>query len=446
VEIPRLLPRVNHKCPLAGYHPPRNFLIGGAPVQMPKTDIGQTANMVAESIDASAVISTRDILRIEIFDSMQPLEAEWRALETDNLASIHQSYDWCATWVEVYRHPLAIIRGSISEKIAFILPLEILRSNMVRFAQFIGARQSNINTGLFSKRFLECVDGFTASHREQIAGALKGKADVLLLQNVPFEWRGRRSPLVHLPNVENQNHAFQLPFLGSFETTLAQVNAKRRRKKYRQQTRMLDDKGGYDYLIASTPQDKHRLLELFFRLKAERFKSAGLPDVFRSPETRDFLHRLTELNTEGDYTALEVHALQLKGQHQGHIPAVAAVSRKDDHVICQFAAIDETLVPETSPGELLFWLMIERFHHRDVALFDFGIGDQTYKRSWCPVETVQYDVILPVSARGRIAALAQRAVTRGKAAIKSSPAIYGVMQRLRAGGGSRVEPEVAEKD
>jgi CelD/BcsL family acetyltransferase involved in cellulose biosynthesis len=413
---------------------------------MPKPDIGPTANMVAESIDASAAISAPDILLIEIFDSMQPLEAEWRALETDNLASIHQTYDWCETWVDVYRHTLAIIRGSIGENIAFILPLEIVRSNIVRYAQFIGTEHSNINTGLFSKRFLESFGGFTTSHREQITRALKGKADVLLLQNVPFEWRGRSSPLASLPSVENQNHAFQLPFLGSFETTLAQVNAKRRRKKYRQQTRMLDEKGGYHYLIASTPEDKHRLLELFFRLKTERFKAAGLPDVFRSPETRDFLHRLTGLNTEADYSALEVHALQLKGQHQGHIPAVAAVSRKGDHVICQFAAIDETLVPETSPGELLFWLMIERFHHSDVALFDFGIGDQTYKRSWCPVETVQHDLILPISPRGRIAALAQRAVTRGKAAIKSSPLVYSVIQRLRARGGSRVEPEVAEKD
>ncbi|MGO7208831.1 cellulose biosynthesis protein CelD, partial [Rhizobium ruizarguesonis] len=33
---------------------------------------------------------------IEVFDTMQPLEHEWRALERDNLQSHHQSYDWCA--------------------------------------------------------------------------------------------------------------------------------------------------------------------------------------------------------------------------------------------------------------------------------------------------------------------------------------------------------------
>lgn len=421
-------------------------------MQMPKPDIRQTARTLAENIDASAANATpealgADVLRVEIVDSMQPLEAEWRALETDNLASIHQSFDWCATWVEVYRNPLAIIRGSIGERTVFILPLEIVRSNMVRRAQFIGAQGSNINTGLFAVEFLESVGHLAAFHQEQITRALKGKVDVLLLQNVPFEWRARQSPLASLPSIENQNHAFQLPFLDSFETTLKQVNAKRRRKKYRQQTRMLDEKGGYDHLIASTSEDRHRLLQLFFDLKAERFKTAGLPDVFQSPETRNFLQGLTGLrNDDGAYVALEIHALQLKGMHQGHIPAVAAVSRKGDHIICQFAAIDETLVPETSPGELLFWLMIEHFHHQDIALFDFGIGDQTYKRSWCPVETVQHDVILPISALGRVAALAQRSLTRTKAAIKANRQVYGFVQRLRARTARRAAPDDAERD
>jgi CelD/BcsL family acetyltransferase involved in cellulose biosynthesis len=414
--------------------------------QMPKQQIGRTADLAAESTDASAAFAASNILTVDIVESMEPLQAEWRRLEADNLLSIHQSYDWCATWVAVYRRPLAIIHGCVDGMTAFILPLEIVRSNMVRTAQFIGARQSNINTGLFSAAFMKDSAGLTAIHREQISRALDGRADVLLMQNVPFEWRGRTSPLASLPSIENQNHAFQLPLLRPFEATLAQVNAKRRRKKYRQQTRMLEDRGGYEHRIATTADEKSRLLELFFRLKGDRFKAAGLPDVFRAPETREFLHRLTGMGAADDYVALEVHALQLKGQHEGHIAAVAAVSRKGDHVICQFAAIDETVMPAASPGELLFWLMIERFHHVDVALFDFGIGDQTYKRSWCPVETVQYDVVLPISTLGRFAALVQRAITRGKASIKSSPLVYRMIQRLRARGGNGSQSEPADKD
>jgi CelD/BcsL family acetyltransferase involved in cellulose biosynthesis len=139
-----------------------------------------------------------------------------------------------------------------------------------------------------------------------------------------------------------------------------------------------------------------------------------------------------------------MHALRLKGEHEGHIAAVAALSRKGDHVICQFASIDEALVAEASPGELLFWLMIERLHREGVALFDFGIGDQNYKRSWCPMETTQHDLFLPISGIGHVAALAERSITRAKAAIKSNWQLYAFIQRLRARRGAG--PAVADEN
>lgn len=372
-----------------------------------------------------------DHLRIDIFDSMIPLEAEWRELEQDNLASVHQSYDWCAAWVESFQYPLAILRGSIGDRIAFILPLEIIRSRGIRRAEFIGARHSNINTGLFSAEFLANED-LASAQTTAIATALRGRADLAILRNVPLEWRGRRSPLASMPAVENQNHAFQLPFLDSFEASLKQVNAKRRRKKFKHQSRILEATGGYEYMIAD-PDQQDALLDLFFHQKAVRFREASLPDVFDDAPTQATFHRLLRRNTDGGFDAtLQMHALRLRGEHEGHIAAVAALSRKGDHVICQFASIDEALVAEASPGEFLFWLMIERLHREGVALFDFGIGDQTYKRSWCPVETVQHDLLLPISSMGRMAAMAQRGITHTKTAIKSNRKLYAFIQRLRA--------------
>lgn len=418
-------------------------------MQTQEQDIAGTAAAPATS-ERDAPTPTppvlRDDLRIDVFDSMAPLEAEWRALEQDNLTSLHQSYDWCVPWVETFRHPLAIIRGSLSGRTAFILPLEIIRSRGVRRAEFIGARHSNINTGLFSAEFRTSGE-LTAAQVAAIAAALRGKADIAILRNVPLGWRGRRSPLASLSAVENQNRAFQLPFLDSFELSLKQVNAKRRRKKFKHQSRILDAKGGYEYVIA-TPDQQDTLLDLFFHQKAVRFKEAGLPDVFADDPTQAALHRLLRRQANDGFDAtLQMHALRLKGEHEGHIPAVAALSRKGDHVICQFASIDESLVAEASPGELLFWLMIERLHREGAAIFDFGIGDQTYKRSWCPVETTQHDLLIPVSTAGHAAAVIQRSITRAKTAIKGYPQLYAFIQRLRARQGTGSAPaDDNEKD
>ncbi|MGO4440617.1 GNAT family N-acetyltransferase [Rhizobium sp. RAF56] len=377
-----------------------------------------------------------DDLRVECFDTMAPLETEWRALERDDLASLHQSYDWCAAWVAAHGRPLAILHGTLCARSAFILPIEIIRRPMLMRAEFIGAAHSNINTGLFSREFTASAGDMPLQSR--LADALRGKADLLVLRNVPFAWRGQASPLAALPAVETHNRAFQLPLLGSMEETLAQVNAKRRRKKYRQQTRVLEEAGGYEHVIPTSAEEQRAMLDLFFRQKSERFRAAGLPDVFRTAEIRDFLHRLLDCRNETHpYEALELHGLRLKGRHEGDIAAVAALSRKGDHVICQLASIDESLYPEASPGELLFWLMIERAEQQGARLFDLGIGDQRYKRSWCPVETVQHDVILPISAIGRAAATAARGATYAKAALKANPRLYRLLQRLRAAGGQK---------
>ncbi|MDM9619815.1 GNAT family N-acetyltransferase [Rhizobium sp. S96] len=362
---------------------------------------------------------------IDIVDAIEPLEKEWRALEKDALNSLHQGYDWCAAWVRAHGRALAIMRGRSGGRTVFILPVEIVPSYGGRIAKFIAADHSNINTGLFSADFVA-----DRSFAEQLRVALRGRADLLLLQNIPLIWRERQNPLAALPMVQNQNHAYQLPLLETFEATLAQLNAKGRRKKFRVQSKRLEALGGFDYVAGGRSEEQHWLLDRFFQMKRERFAAMGLPDVFADPETKAFLHGALDARA-GEAFSLEMHAIRLKGQHDGKIAAVAGISRKADHVICQFSAIDEGIAAEASPGEFLFWQMISGLHGKGVSLFDFGLGDQGYKRSWAPVETDHHDVVLPITARGSLAGLVHRAITRGKAYVKSRERLYKFAQRTR---------------
>jgi CelD/BcsL family acetyltransferase involved in cellulose biosynthesis len=409
-------------------------------VQTQKLPVGPAPRDIAADADAGVAklreLNARlavDAIEIDIVDSMQEIEQDWRALERDNLNSLHQGYDWCTSWAKAYGNPLAIIRGRAGGRTVFILPVEIVRSRGVRIARFIGADHSNINTGLFSADFADASDALDARRfAAQFSGALSGKADLLLLQNIPLIWRGRANPLAMLPMVQNQNHAYQLPLFDSMETTLKQLNAKNRRKKFRVQSKRLEELGGFDYVAGGNIEDQHALLDQFFRLKGERFKAMGLPDVFADAETKAFLHGAIDIrDADRGLCGLEMHAIQLKGEHAGHLAAIAGISRKGDHVICQFSAIDESVAADASPGEFLFWQMISGLHGKGVSLFDFGLGDQGYKRSWAPAETEHHDVVLPITARGMAAGALHRAITRSKAYIKSQQRLYRAAQRLR---------------
>ncbi|MGV8939213.1 MAG: GNAT family N-acetyltransferase [Allorhizobium sp.] len=421
----------------------RTTSVESYPMQAQASGAERLATTLPAAAPRSVIVGD---LRIELLTGMQAAEKDWRLLEADNLNSLHQGFDWCNAWEKTHGHPLAIIRASRNGQACFILPLEIQRHNMVRTAQFIAARFNNINTGLFSARFRASAD---AAEVRAIAAALvtllAGKADLIALQNIPLEWRGSRHPLSGLPATEHQNHAFQLPLLKDMDATIGQLNAKRRRKKYRSQCRKLESVGGFEHLIAHSDADKQALLGLFFEQKAIRFKIQGLPNVFQAPETQAFFQMLSEADSGGGNAPLELNAIRLKGEHDGKIAAIAGLSRKGDHVICQFGSIDETLMPEASAGELLFWLMIEKSGAEGATLFDFGLGDQGYKRSWCTVETIQHDILLPVTSSGRLAALAQRGLTRTKAAIKGNPHLYALIQRIRAHADERPAQSGADK-
>ncbi|MDZ7874959.1 MAG: GNAT family N-acetyltransferase [Rhizobium sp.] len=372
-------------------------------------------------------------LSLTVHQRMKPLEQVWRQLEADPWNSLHHGYDWCRAWVETHGHPLAIVEGRLNDEIAFLLPLEIERHYLVRNARFIGSAFTNFNSGLFSARFRSVASTLPGPALETLlVEALRDHADLLSLTNIPFDWRGERHPLSALPHIRNQNASFQLPLCATMEETIAPLNAKSRRKKYRSQIRKLEAAGGFDHIRATKLAEQQALLERFFQQKAARFASGGLPNVFQPAETQAFFRMLLEVDRGGSDVPLELHAVRLKGEHDGKIAAITGLSRKGDHVICQFGSIDDSLMAEASPGELLFWLVIERSALNGAALFDFGIGDQDYKRRWCTVQTVHHDVLLPLRPAGHLAAMTHRSLTRTKTFIKGNPHLYTLIQRMRA--------------
>lgn len=373
-------------------------------------------------------------LSIRLHDSMEPLEARWRALEADNNLSLHQSYDWCRAWAQTHACKLLIVEGFSGGKTHLILPLEVVRHGPVRTACFLATPFSNINTGLYSEefRFLAAPPRLRQAF-EQARPQFARYFDLFLLEKVALDWRGETNSFADLPSVLNQNAAFQLELFDSFERTLAQVNAKRRRKKFRNSERRIEALGGYEHVVADRPEEGLQLLETFFRQKATRFDTMGLPDVFRDEETRNFFRALIAVESTAETYPLQLHAVRLKGEHEGHVVAIAGLSRKGDHVICQFGSIDESIAADASPGEFLFYLAIRKLCGEGVRLFDFGIGDQAYKRSWCAIETPQHDLLWPTTVAGSMVAALHRAKSGAKRLIKQNPQVYAFLQRIRSG-------------
>lgn len=401
--------------------------------QITQSELDHARSDLASVVGADPAPSTMP-LSIRLSERMEPLEARWRALEAENSLSLHQSYDWCRAWAESHGSKLLIVEGFSGGRTHLILPLEIVRRGPIRIARFLAAPFSNINTGLYSQefRFLAAPPRLRQA-LDAVRRLFARHCDIFVLENMPLDWRAQTSPFADIPAVLNQNAAFQIELFADFERTLAQVNARRRRKKFRASERRLMALGGYDHVVANAGVESRALLETFFQQKAARFDEMGLPDVFRDEKTRDFFLRLVSVPEANGSYPLQLHAVRLKGENDGCIAAIAGLSRKGDHVICQFGSIDDTIAADASPGEFLFYLAIQKLCGEGVRLFDFGIGGQPYKRSWCTIETPQHDLLWPTTLAGSAVAAMHKAKTGAKRLIKQNPQAYAFLQRLRSG-------------
>ncbi|MEM6463606.1 MAG: GNAT family N-acetyltransferase [Pseudomonadota bacterium] len=372
---------------------------------------------------------------VECSEKLEPLEAVWRVMEAAQEISIHQTYDWCRAWTEANgQKPLLITAayasGPKSGETAFILPLALRKYGPLKVASYIGATHNNANFGVFSADFLE--DATLDIIRDigaQIAELPLG-VDFVYLDRQPEARAEQKHPFLQWPSVENHNLSFQVTLKDGFEAVLSRVNAKRRRKKFRVSERRLEELGGYEFICAKSADEAHDLLDAFFRQKAERFEFQGLPDAFKEDRVKAVFHRLAEESLNQQRKMIELYAIRLK-RPDGFICAIAAISRKGGEIICQFSSIAMGETEQCSPGELLFYLLIKDCCDKEAQVFDFGVGDEQYKRSWCDKQTAHYDTMIAVTAAGKVGMFIARLTTGIKRFVKRRPVFFRSAKALR---------------
>lgn len=374
--------------------------------------------------------------RYTVVQDINDLEHDWRRIESELHVSVHQSFNWVRAWIRNKKiNPLFIV-GYVGGQVEFILPLEISKKFGITTAHLIATEQSNLNFALCSTLFLSTCGLDFVTHLKSDVKSLAPFIDVIVLDRMRMQLKDKRNPFEDILTTKNQNASFQLPLLDEFDDTLGQLNRKRRRKKFRNTEKRIRDAGGYTYTIANSFAENEKILNEFFRQKTKRLKSQGLPNVFEDDQLMDFFSEVCALDND-DIGSMELHAIILKKEpYDGQILAISAITPKRDHAICQFSSFHEEIndILDCSPGEFLFYLAIQNFNQRGFRKFDFGIGDQPYKRSWCTECDEHFDGTLSFTLFGKIYAQVQRMKTDLKRYVKSSKQLHKIAAKIRSLG------------
>jgi CelD/BcsL family acetyltransferase involved in cellulose biosynthesis len=282
--------------------------------------------------------------------------------------------------------------------------------------------------------------------REQLAAAFRALQaarpgiDMVAHERLAPHLAGLDNPLLALPHSDSPNLALAADLTGGFEPLVDRMSGKRKRKKLRAQLRKFEAAGGYRLIRADTPEEAGRLLAALFAMKHDRFRKMGVTNVFAPPEITAFFNALFAAASKDDVPRFLLSGLEVGGK----LRAVAAYSRTGERIICDFASFTEDELHSASPGEFLFFHDIELACAEKLKLFDFSVGDEVYKRAWCEVETRQFDVLFPLTAKGHAAAAMRQAKARAKSMVKNSPLAWRLVRMARARNAGKSSP--AEDD
>ena len=371
------------------------------------------------------------IARVDVLHDLGEAEPIWRAFETAGQSwTPYQRFDFQAAWQRhigerEHLRPFIVVARDAAGRPLLILPLVVKQENGARVATFLGGKHVTFNMPLMQRDFAETVgkadmDALLKgiqSHRETI--------DILALTRQPQRWLGLVNPLSLLPNQASTNGCPLLLLKPGAMPAERISNSFRRALKNKE--RKLQALPGYRYLLASTEADIKRLLDAFFVLKPLRMAAQNLPNVFADPGVEDFIRQTCLAPVTGGGHAMVIHALECDDE----VIALSAGVADGNRFSVMFGTYTMSGAAKHSPGLILLREMIDHYAARGYAAFDLGVGTDEYKQQFCKSDDPIFDSFIPLTTRGKLAAMGLSSFAHAKRLVKQTPALMHMAQMLR---------------
>jgi CelD/BcsL family acetyltransferase involved in cellulose biosynthesis len=377
--------------------------------------------------DAPARPATSRIAHVDIVRDLGAAEATWRALDGGaQFATPYQRFDFLAAW---QRHtgggaPLVVIARDAEHNTLLLLPLILEHGRGIRTASFMGGKHATFNMPLWKREFAREA---TRADLVTLLSKLRAQdvADVLALTQQPLHWQDLVNPLSLLPHQPSVNECPLLTMELGADPASRISNSFRRRLKGKE--RKFQALPGYRYIVAETDAEVTRLLNWFFAVKPQRMAELGLPNVFAERGIEDFIRAacLTPLDCGG--RVIDIHALACDEE----IIAIYAGVADGQRFSMMFNTYTMSENARFSPGLILMRYIVDHYAGRGYRSLDLGIGSGEYKRLFCKSDEPIFDSYIALSPRGRLAAAAMSAVSRGKRLVKRNDTLLRLVQHLR---------------
>jgi CelD/BcsL family acetyltransferase involved in cellulose biosynthesis len=335
---------------------------------------------------------------VTVFSSFSAAAAAWQRAESVCAHYGFQSFAWLDTWQQTIGAaegvaPLLVYVADTAGAPVMLLPLGIRREKTCRVLCFLGDDPTDYHAPLIAPDFTaEVTAGEFAALWSRILDRLP-PVDAIDLRKMPAEIEGVPNPMTMLAGALPADVALSTALPANFaEFATARSTsffAQNRRKR-----RQLAALGEVAFEIPQDGATRRDVLHTAFRQKSRRVAETGARNRLGRAGYKEFYERVAARRRAGD--GLHVSCLRVGGTIVA--THVGLVHGRRFYIL--MPGFEDGIWMKYSAGRLLIESLIDWAITQRLAIFDFTIGDEDYKRSWAEIEMPLYALHAACSAKG----------------------------------------------
>ncbi len=369
---------------------PRSSTVDGksSPVIDQQASLRQASAEVMRKAPAAKLQSP---IQVEVFTSFEAAARIWAVLERDGHGSVYQTQAWCRTWFEHCADPAThqplIIAVSLDGEPVLLLPLYTCPDGLgISVARFMGDDHCNVRLALTSSdqkaqsQLLEL--GQNGDLLRWIEKAIASHTNVahMFLDAMPEAFNGVVNPLA----IGGWTRSPAVTFVGGLQCDFDALCEERLKKSARSQQRRklkkLVDHGDVSFQWEHSPDIISAALDTFFEQKSARQHMHKATSSFDNKNNRNFVRALASSTSRADAKPLlELFTLR----HNGDVIALLGGARHNKaYSLALLSITSQEQLDRYSPGVLALQQLVKELCAAGLTLFDFGLGELRYKRTW----------------------------------------------------------------
>lgn len=375
-------------------------------------------------------------IRVSLHENMFDIEAVWRHFEKVADCTVFQSFTWLSTWQRHIGQPkgtrsVIVIGRDDRAELLFILPLAVERHGLMRTLTWLGSGNNDYNAPLLAPHLLQLMPGedFLALWRDvlqRIQSDLRLCFDLIEFVRMPATVGPQKNPFLYLPVNPHPDHAYQTHLAGDWESYYASKRSPTTRRRERTKRKRLSAMGTIQFVTPTGSEEIARSIDELISQKALSFARMGARNIFDRPGWPAFYRGLASDAGACDFA----HVSRLDvGSTAGAINLGLIFKGTYFHLLASHADVE---MSRFSPGAVHLQELMRYAIARGCTVYDFTIGDESYKRDWSETQAVLFDHVSAVRLRGAPFAPVFRLQSRIKRFVKQTPVVWNAFMRWRA--------------